>query len=147
MPSLKLVAAAALTSLALGATTLHAGDAGTEARDDRHGQRSHRMHGPSLERMAFGNALAAELATRTGRSADEIRTLFADGGPRQAAETLGLDREAMKDAMKSARLAVIAQAQAAQMITAEQAQTLIEAKPRHLGNKGPRPDATEDDAG
>ena len=91
--------------------------------------------------MVFGNALAAELAKQTGRTADEVRELFADGGPREAAETLGLDRDAMKAAMEQARQAVIAQALAAQMITAEQAQTLAEAKPRHLGKKGPRPDA------
>ena len=143
MKSFKLAAAAMLTSLALGATAVHAGDAGSETRD---GKRMHRMHGPSLERMAFGNALAAELATRTGRSTDEIRTMFAEGGPRKAAETLGLEREAMKDAMKSARLSVIAQAQAAQMITAEQAQVLSEAKPRHHGKKGRKPEAAEDQA-
>ncbi|WP_281784680.1 hypothetical protein [Sinimarinibacterium flocculans] len=136
MKPIKLVVAAVLTSVALGTTAVHAAD--TEGRD---GRRMQRMHGPSLERMVFGNALAAELAKQTGRTADEVRELFADGGPREAAETLGLDRDAMKAAMEQARQAVIAQALAAQMITAEQAQTLAEAKPRHLGKKGPRPDA------
>jgi hypothetical protein len=145
MKSFKLAAATLLTSLALGATAVHAGDATTEGHDGHQGKRMHRMHGPSLERMAFGNALAAELANRTGRSADEIRALFAEGGPRKAAETLGLEREVMGEAMKAARLSVIAQAQAAQMITAEQAQALSEAKPRR-GHKGPRPETSEDAA-
>ncbi len=145
MKSFKLAAATLLTSLALGATAVHAGDSGVAGADDHQGKRMHRMHGPSLERMVFGNALAAELASRTGRSANEIRAMFAEGGPRKAAETLGLEREAMKEAMKAARLSVIAQAQAAQMITAEQAQVLSEAKPRG-DRKGPRPDASEDEA-
>lgn len=143
MKSFKLATAAVLTSLALGAAAVHAGDTAIEGRD---GKRMHRMHGPSLERMAFGNALAAELAKRSGRSADEIRAMFEDGGPRKAAETLALDREAMKAAMKAARLSVIAQAQAAQMITAEQAQALSEAKPRH-DKMGQRPEKVEDQAG
>ncbi|MES0872959.1 hypothetical protein [Sinimarinibacterium thermocellulolyticum] len=142
MTSLKLAAAAALTCLALGAGAVYAGDGDNAGHD---GKRMHRMHGPSLERMAFGNALAAELANRTGRSAEEIRALFEDGGPRKAAETLGLDRETMKEAMMAARLTLIAKAQAAQMITAEQAQTLREAKPRFDG-KGPRPHRKADQA-
>ena len=146
MKSFKLAAAAMLTSLALGATAAHAGDAAAEDRDVKRAKHMHRMHGPSLERMAFGNALAAELATRTGRTADEIRAIFKNGGPHKAAETLGLEREAMRDATKRARLAVIAQAQAAQMITAEQAQVLSEAKPRHR-RKGPGTQASRDQAG
>jgi hypothetical protein len=143
MNSIKLATAAVLASLAFGGTAY----ANPASADGGHDKRTHRAHGPSLERMAFGNAMVAELATRTGRPAEEIRTLFKDGGPRKAAETLGLEREQMKEAMRSARLTVIAQAQAAQMITAEQAQTLSEAKSwRFGGKKGPRPDKSADPA-
>lgn len=132
MKPIKLATAALLASLAL-AGTVHASD----AHANRDGKR---LHGPSLERMAFGNAMVSELATRTGRPAEEIRALFKEGGPRKAAETLGLEREQMKEVMIRARLSVIARAQAAQMITAEQARALIEAKSRHPhGKKAPRP--------
>ncbi len=143
MTSIKRTTAALLASLAIGGAVYAAPPAAPPAADGErpHDQRMHRMHGPSLERMAFGNAMVGELTARTGRSAEEIRALFKDGGPRKAAETLGLDREQLKQAMRSARLSVIAQAQAAQLITDEQAQTLREAKPRRVGGKnGPRPD-------
>jgi hypothetical protein len=144
MNPIKLATAAVLASLALGGAAY----ANPTSADSGHEKRMHRAHGPSLERMAFGNALVAELATRTGRPVEEIRTLFKDGGPRKAAETLGLEREQMKEAMRSARLTVIAQAQAAQMITAEQAQALSEARPKRWGSKkGPRPDKSADPAG
>jgi hypothetical protein len=143
MNPIKLATAAVLASLALGGAAY----ASPTSADSGHDKRTYRAHGPSLERMAVGNALVAELATRTGRSADEVRSLLKDGGPRKAAETLGLEREQMKEAMRSARLTVIAQAQAAQMITAEQAQTLSEARPRRWGGqKGPRPDKSADPA-
>jgi hypothetical protein len=138
MKSIKLATAALLAGLAFGGTAYAA-----ETPSGHDGRHHKRMHGPSLERMAFGNAMVAELATRTGRPAEEIRALFKDGGPRQAAETLGLDREQMRAAMTSARQSVIAQAQAAQLITAEQAQILSEAKARRWGDKkGPRPERT-----
>lgn len=146
MKSLKIATAALLTSLALGATAVHANDAAAPAKAEKSEKRMHhRMHGPSLDRMAFGNALTAELATRTGRSVDEVRALFKEGGPRKAAETLGLDRDAMREAMQQSRLSVIAQAQAAQLITAEQAQALSEQKPGRFG-KGKHGDKTAKDA-
>lgn len=124
MKAFKLTTAALLAGIALTAGAAHAADA---ADADAPPERGQHMRMQSLERMAIGNALAAELATRTGRSADEISAMLKDDGPRKTAETLGLDRDAMKEAMRSARDKVITQAAQAQLITAEQAQTLKDA--------------------
>ena len=124
MKAFKLTTAALLAGIALTAAAVHAADAPDL---DAPPERGQHMRMQSLERMAIGNALAAELATRTGRSAEEISAMLKDEGPRKTAETLGLDRDAMKDAMRSAREKVITQAAQAQLITAEQAQTLKDA--------------------
>lgn len=124
MKAIKLTTAALLAGIALTTAAVHAaGPAG----DDTRPERGQHMRGPSLERMAIGNALSAELATRTGRSAEEIGAMLKNDGPRKTAETLDLDRDAMKAAMRSAREKVITQAAQAQLITAEQAQTLKQA--------------------
>lgn len=125
MKAIKLTTAALLAGIALTTAAVHAADAATE--EDARPERGHHMRAPSLERMAIGNAMAAELATRTGRSADEIGAMLKNDGPRKTAETLGLDRDAMKEAMRNAREKVITQAAQAQLITAEQAQTLKDA--------------------
>ncbi len=83
----------------------------------------------SLEMLAVQNQMLSELSTQTGRSTTEIAALFDEEGPRGAAETLGLDRDAMRQTMISARETVIAKAQTAGLITAEQAQTLKDTPP------------------
>ncbi|MFP5304544.1 MAG: hypothetical protein ACLGI7_01810 [Gammaproteobacteria bacterium] len=125
MKSLKL-AGALLAGIAVTAAAYGAQATAPDEVHHAHFVRKH--HRASLEHMAIANAMAAELSARTGRSAEEISALFKDGGPRKVAEELGLEREQMKDAMQAARSKVIAQATAAGLISAEQAEALARAR-------------------
>ncbi len=118
MNAIRLTTAVLLAGLVL-TPAAYAADAADDA-----AARRPAVHRPSIERMAIGNALTAELATQTGRPATEIQALLQEQGPRAAAETLGLERDAMREALRRAREQVIAKALQAQMISAEQAATL-----------------------
>ncbi|SFF64788.1 hypothetical protein SAMN04488120_1172 [Fontimonas thermophila] len=124
MKAIKSLTAALLAGLTLTAAATYARDI---PENDGHPEYERPMRMPTLERMAIGNALAAELAARSGRPAAEIETLLREQGLRKTAETLGFDRDTMKQALRSAREKVIDQAVQAQLITAAQAQTLKEA--------------------
>ena len=103
-----------------------------------------RGHHASMERIAVGNVLSADLATRTGKSQDEISAMLKDKGPRETAEALGLDRETMHAAMKNAHQTVIDRAVAAQLITAEQATGLAQAKAERAAHRSERKRAKDE---
>jgi len=96
----------------------------------------HAARAASVERLAMQNILAEKLAQSTGRDVNEIRALFAQARPGKATEELGLDRQAMGEAMKAARSTYIERSLAAGLITPEQAQELAKASPR--GQRDPR---------
>jgi hypothetical protein len=112
------------------------------------GDRGERRGPPvSLERFAMENAIAERLAQQTGRSTSEIAALLAKQRPREVAHTLGVDDATMKSLCDAARQSVIAKAQDAQLITADQAAKLkSEPFPRHRhrpmdgDDQGPPPD-------
>ena len=89
----------------------------------------HRVHGgASVEFTAMHNIMAEQLSARTGKTQAEINALFEKGGPHEVAESLGLKKEDMRDLMKEARITLITRAQAANLITAAQADQLRQAK-------------------
>lgn len=147
MKSLKLTGILAGVTLLSGAVfavgAASAASAADALQSTARGEHARRIHHPSLGRIIFGNALVKELSMRTGRPAVEIETMLRENGPRETAETLGLDRDAMKESMQSAHKKAIAQAQQAQLITAEQAQALLEAPPPQRG-KHHHPDADDE---
>lgn len=119
-----------LSGLALAGTAV-AGDAARHG----HGRGGHDGRPPSVERLAMQNLLAASLAQSTGHDAGEISALLAESRPPKVAEQLGIDVDAMREAMKAARATLIERSLAAGLITAEQATTLSTAAPP----KGQRP--------
>lgn len=136
----RLTAAALIAALSLGTAAVYAGNSTDDAaRHDRpRGERMFHRHAASIERVAIGNALSAELATRTGKPAAEIGAMLKDQGPRETAEALGLDRDAMRAAMQAAHQSVLDKAVAAQLITAEQAAGLTEARAKHAAQRSER---------
>ncbi|MFA5940387.1 MAG: hypothetical protein WC809_13605 [Sinimarinibacterium sp.] len=127
-----LVVAAAAGTLALGAWAATpptskgmAGDAPDHRRDQPY----------SLERVALRNLVVKQLAQRSGQSEAKIGELLQSQPPHAVAETLGLDRAAMKDIFTNARTTLIDDAVQAQMITAAQADELKSAPPpRRFGH-------------
>lgn len=89
----------------------------------------HRVHGgASVEFTAMHNIMAEQLSAKTGKTVAEINGLFEKGGPHEVADTLGLKKEEMRDLMKQARITLIERAQAANLITAAQADKLRQAR-------------------
>lgn len=89
----------------------------------------HKIHGgASVEFMAMHNIMAEQLSAKSGKTVAEINALFEKGGPHEVADSLGLKREEMRELMKTARGTLIARAQAANLITAAQADKLRAAK-------------------
>ncbi|QHS10246.1 hypothetical protein [Sinimarinibacterium sp. NLF-5-8] len=141
MNTLKTFTAVVLTSLSLAATAAPAADqtaAATQAPHQhswskhkdgaphmthRHGKRAF-QHGASLDRAILHNAVIDELIARTGRSADDIRAAFKQGSRGEGLKQLGIEPAAMREVFENARKASIARAQAAGLISAEQATQL-----------------------
>lgn len=119
-----------------GLTLAGTANAGDDSRHG-HGRGDRDAHPASVERLAMQNLLAASLAQSTGRDAAEIGTLLAKSRPPEVAEQLGIDRDAMREAMKTARTTLIERYLAAGLITAEQAETLKAASPPP-GRRPPR---------
>ena len=89
----------------------------------------HRVHGhASVEFAAMHNIMAEALSAKTGKTQAEIAAMFDAGGPHDVAEKLNLKREDMRALMKEARGTLITRAQAANLITAQQAEKLRQAK-------------------
>jgi hypothetical protein len=86
------------------------------------------MRHASVEFAAMHNIMAELLSAKTGKTPAEIAALFDEGGPHEVAETLGLKKEEMRALMKEARGTLITRAQAANLITSEQAERLRQAK-------------------
>lgn len=132
-----LALAAAAGTLALGAWAATppaskggAGDASAYHRDRPY----------SLERVALRNLVVKQLSQRSGQSEAKIGELLQSQPPHAVAETLGLDRAAMKDIFTAARTTLIDEAVQAQMITSAQADELKSAPPprrfRHDRKRG-----------
>lgn len=147
----RLTLAALIAGLSLSAAAVYAApsadaDAVTGP-DGRRGERMFHRDRGSIERAAIGNALSTELATRTGKPAAEINAMLKEQGPRETGEALGLDRDTMKAAMQAAHQSVLDKAVAAQLITAEQAAELAEARAQHAARRAERkrgePEAAE----
>ncbi len=143
----RMTIATLIAGLSLATAAAYAATDDTAAKPDRP-RHEHMMRGhhASMERIAVGNVLSADLATRTGKSQAEVSAMLKDKGPRETAEALGLDRDTMHAAMKSAHQTVIDKAVAAQLITAEQATGLAEAKAEraaHRSKRGKDADKTE----
>lgn len=144
--SARLALAAAIAGLSLGTATLYAapgagdsGDAGDAGKHHHpHGEHGFHRGRPSIERVAIGNALSTELATRTGRPAAEIQAMLKEQGPRETGEALGIDRDTMKAAMQAAHQSVLDKAVAAQLITPEQAANLAEARAQRAARRAER---------
>jgi hypothetical protein len=99
------------------------------AGDGEHRVVKHKMHGgASVEFMAMHNIMAEQLSAKSGKTVAEINALFEKGGPHEVADALGIKHEEMRDLMKQARITLIARAQAANLITAAQAEKLRQAK-------------------
>lgn len=144
LPILAIAAAAGTLALGAWAASAPAGEAGDAGRH-------HRGPAHSVERVAMRNLIVKQLAARTGRSEAEIGELMQSQRPHEVAETLGIERDAMKEIFTSARTTLIDEAVQAQMITAAQADELKSAPPpgrfrhsRHRGEgRGPKgPDGT-----
>jgi Spy/CpxP family protein refolding chaperone len=136
---------ALIAGLALSTAAVYAaGDEPGTSPDRPH--REHMRHGArlSIERVAIGNALSAELSTRTGKPATEISAMLKEQGPRETAEALGIDRDTMKAAMQTAHQSVIDKAVAAQLITAEQAVALSEAHAKRAAHRSERKQRDKD---
>ena len=99
------------------------------AGDGEHRVAKHKMHGgASVEFVAMHNIMTEQLSAKTGKTVAEINALFEKGGPHEVADTLGLKREEMRDLLKQARATLITRAQAANLITAAQADKLRQAR-------------------
>ncbi|MGH8481388.1 MAG: hypothetical protein ACRES8_02875 [Nevskiaceae bacterium] len=110
--------------LALGAAGVAIAGADGERRVVKH-----KIHGgASVEFTAMHNIMAELLSAKTGKTQAEINALFEKGGPHEVAEALDLKREDMRELMKEARGTLITRAQAANLITAAQAEKLRAAK-------------------
>lgn len=100
----------------------------------------HRERPYSLERVAMRNLVVKQLAQRTGQSEAKIGELLQSQPPHAVAETLGLDRAAVKDIFANARTTLIDEAVQARMITTAQADELKSAPPpdrfRHDRRRG-----------
>jgi len=89
----------------------------------------HKVHGgASVEFVAMHNIMSELLSAKTGKTTAEIQALFDKGGPHEVAETLNLKHEDLQPLFKQARLTYIDRAQAANLITAQQAEKLRTAK-------------------
>jgi hypothetical protein len=100
------------------------------AEDSHHGARMKmRAHAQaSVEFAAMHNIMTELLSAKTGKTPAEINALFESGGPPEVAEKLGLKHEEMEPLFKEARATLITRAQAANLITAAQAEKLRAAK-------------------
>ena len=111
--------------------------------------RGKRGHGPmghaSVEFAAMHNIMAELLSAKTGKTPAEIAALFDAGGPHEVAEKLNLTHEDMKPLFKEARATLITRAQAANLITAAQAEKLRAAKIEMRHRRGPHPEGDEGD--
>jgi hypothetical protein len=110
--------AVALVGVALAAEDAHDGA--------RMKMRAHAQ--ASVEFAAMHNIMTELLSAKTGKTPAEINALFEAGGPPAVAEKLGLKHEEMEPLFKEARATLITRAQAANLITAAQAEKLRAAK-------------------
>lgn len=110
----------------------------------------HKVRGhASVEFAAMHNIMAELLGAKTGKTPAEIAALFDEGGPHAVAEKLGLEKEEMRALMKEARGTLITRAQAANLITAQQAERLraakVEMRHKHKRRGGDDHDEGDDD--
>ena len=110
--------------LALGATGLALADGERRGDDQRIVEKQVVKGHASVEFAAMHNIMGELLSARTGKTPAEIAALFDKGGPHAVAEELGLKREEMREIMMEARGTLITRAQAANLITAQQAERL-----------------------
>jgi hypothetical protein len=95
------------------------------------------MRHASVEFAAMHNIMAELLSAKTGKTPAEIAALFDAGGPHEVAEKLNLTHEDMKPLFKEARATLNTRAQAANLITAAQAEKLRAAKVEMRHRRGP----------
>lgn len=109
----------------------------------------HKVRGhASVEFAAMHNIMGELLSAKTGKTPAEIAALFDEGGPHAVAEKLGLEKDEMRTIMKEARSTLITRAQAANLITAQQAEKLRVAKVdihKHKRRGGDDHDEGDDD--
>ena len=100
--------------------------------DEKRIVEKHVVRGPmghaSVEFAAMHNIMAELLSAKTGKTQAEIAALFDAGGPHDVVETLNLSEEDMRATFKEARNTLITRAAAANLITAQQAETLRQAR-------------------
>ena len=134
--SLTFVLAAA--AIASGAAWAHGGaPAAPDGEQHRRGAetrggapRTH-PHGAKLMHAVIGNLTAEQLAARTGRSADEVRSMLKNDGPRGTARELGLDRDQMREVMVETRQVLITRLGEAGLLTPSQVETIAARPHRH----------------
>ena len=115
--------------IALGASGIALAAEKDKRVDEKRVVEIHKVRGhASVEFAAMHNIMAELLAGKTGKTQAEIAAMFDEGGPHEVAEELGMKKEDMRAVMKEARGTLITRAQAAKLITAEQAERLRKAK-------------------
>jgi len=95
--------------------------------ESAHAQHAAHHHGAfSAEHMAMHNLIVAAVATKTGRSQDDIAKMFEQdqGHPQDVGKQLGLDEDAMRGIFVNAHRTLIERMQAARLITPDQAEKL-----------------------
>lgn len=133
----------ALFALSISGITL-AATSGPQGAPGAQGERSHRGHMMgrfSVEHVAMHNIMAELLSQKTGRSVAEIKALFENSeDPRAAVDKLGLSHDDMRALFQQAHQTFITKAEAAGLITAEQAKQLrSEPLPEPREHHGPPP--------
>lgn len=132
MSARKVVVAGLLALCATGLAQASDQDKRVDKRvDEKRVVEVHKVKGmghASVEFAAMHNIMAELLSTKTGKTPAEIAAMFDAGGPHEVAEQLGLKGEEMRALMKEARGTLITRAQAANLITSEQAERLRQAK-------------------
>lgn len=78
----------------------------------------------SVDIAAMNHLLADDLAQRSGRKPQEVAAMLRNARPPEVAEQLGLDREAMHAAMKSAHESLVQKALAAGLIDKDDVQRI-----------------------
>lgn len=80
----------------------------------------------ALAKMQSENLMIEVLAEQSGKSQVETRQVVSELGPRLSLETLGVERDAFREALKTRTKALVEASLAEGSITADQAKTLVE---------------------
>jgi hypothetical protein len=104
------------------------GDEQVERRVIKHRGGPGHMGHFSIEHAAMHNIMAEQLSAKTGKTPAEIQALFDKSGPHETFEALGLADEDFGPLFQEARKTLITRAQAAGLITAQQAEKMRAAK-------------------